>query len=84
MSLDLKETKEVISFAQKVLDDLAASKNDDGKITTGEWLQAAITNAPSAVKAFMGIDRVDDELKDLDEAETKNLRLWELNLQKVF
>ena len=81
--LGIKETKEVLDFVESVLSDLKQHKSDDGKISMSEWMQTAMSNTPSAVKAFMGVDKVDDELKDLDEAEIKELALRGVSLAKA-
>lgn len=78
--LGLKETKEVYEFLHSALGDLAEHKADDGKVSLAEWGQTAMANAPAAVKAFMGADRVDDELKDLDEAELKEVATMGVSL----
>lgn len=80
--LGLKETKEVKEFFVGLLDDLAKHKSDDGKIDTTEWLQTAMSNVPAGVKAMMGIDRVDEELKDLDEAEIREVAGYGVELMQ--
>ena len=68
---DIKETMEVLEFLTGAMKDLAKHKEDDGKISTAEWLQATMANAPAGLKAVRGIDKVDDEIKDLDHDESK-------------
>ena len=72
---DLKETTEVFDFCNGTLEDLYKHKTDDGKIDIGEWVETATTNAPAAVKAYVGIDKVDNELLDLDDEEIKKLAI---------
>jgi hypothetical protein len=71
--LKLDETKDVHAFAIKFLQQLAEHKQDDGKIDAGEWMQTAITTAPAGAKALLGVQRVDDELKDLTDDELKEV-----------
>lgn len=81
--IGIKETKEVFAFAKGIVGDLAKNMADDGKISTAEWLSIAMGNAPAAVSAMMGMDRIDDELKDLDEAEVRELAALGLDLVKI-
>jgi len=78
--LSIKETTEVYDFAQGTLEDLVKHKSDDGKIDIGEWAQTGAANSPAALKAFMGISDVDDELRDLDAEETKILATKSIKL----
>ena len=76
----LKETLEVLAFLEGTLTDLAKSKADDGKIDYMEWAKIAVGNAPEAMKAIRGMDMLDDELKDLDEAEMRILAAGAMQL----
>ena len=69
----IKETSEVFDFLTKAVSDIDGHKDDDGKISSLEWAQVVMTNAPGALAAVRGIDQIDDEIKDLDEAEAKEL-----------
>lgn len=81
--LDLKETKEVHAFIISVVAD-AKKHKEDGKITSMEWMQNAMKNAPAGVRAMMGISEVDDELKELDEKEVMELAGMGVQLLKAF
>lgn len=70
---DIKETLEVKTFVVTLMEKLSAAKSDDGKISTAEWLSTAVQSAPSAVKAFMGANLIDEEMKDLDDSEKTEL-----------
>lgn len=70
---DVKEAMEVLGAAKVVLGDLVAAKSDDGKISALEALRIAVGRAPEAVKAFMGVDQIVAELKDLNSEEAKML-----------
>lgn len=71
--MDIKETTEMMDFATETINDAATKKENDGKIDLMEALQVAGENAPAAVKAVMGADKIDDELKDLDPEEIKTI-----------
>ena len=70
---DIKESMEVLTFVAGTIEDLAQHKADDGKISTAEYLQTAMANAPAGITAMRGIDKIDDEIKDLDADEAKQL-----------
>ena len=80
--MDIKETKEVFEFCDFFLGDLIKYKSDDGKIDLTEWGLAAVKNAPGAVTAFVGYDKIDDEIKDLDDAEKQQLAVMGISLMK--
>jgi hypothetical protein len=71
--IGIQETEEILDFACALVEDLANHKADDGKIDGGEWLQAALGNAPAAATAIIGAQNVKAELGDADEAESKKL-----------
>lgn len=81
--MDLKETKEVYAFLINFLSDLKDAKKGDGEISTIEWTKATFANAPAGVKALIGIDKVDDEIKDADEAELQELAMMGVELAKA-
>ena len=80
--LGLKETREMHQFLSGVLADFAKHKSDDGKVDAGEWLKMAGSNAPAGVRAVMGMDRIDDEIKDLDEKETQEIAAMGVDLMR--
>jgi len=82
--LGLKETKELHSVIVEILDDVKSHREDDGKISTTEWIKLAMDNAPEAVTGFRGIDKIDDELKDLTDDEIKEVALMGVTLMKSF
>jgi hypothetical protein len=69
--MGIEETKDVIEFVAKLGNGIAESVAD------GKWSFTDVTNfIPSATKVFSaieGIDKVDDELLDLDEEEKAEL-----------
>jgi hypothetical protein len=71
--LTIKETLDIFNFVETTLGELIAHKSDDGKIDTGEWLKTAVSTAPSAIKAVMGMQDVIAEMQDIDDAEMKIL-----------
>lgn len=79
----IKESLEMFDFAIGGINDLAAKKADDGKISTAEWIQTALANAPAGIKAFVGVDKIDEELKDLDADEQKQLAAKGLELAQA-
>lgn len=71
--LGIDETMDVIAFAQSVVADMVAAKADDGELSTGEMIQAAMKNAPSGLRAFAGSSDIDNELSDLTEEERERV-----------
>lgn len=69
----IEEIMDVVKCAETLVSQLQESKDDDGEITSFELAQDVIATVPSAVKAWVGKDKVDDELKDLDAEEAKAL-----------
>lgn len=65
----IKELTDVYKFADGFLGKMIAAKSDDGKISTGELVAATTTSLPAAVRAWAGKDKIDDELKDLNDEE---------------
>lgn len=71
--LGIEETLEVVRWLNLVAADLAEHMTDDGKLDGFEVTKTLLSNAPGAIKAFSGIDKVDDEIKDLDDSEKEQL-----------
>lgn len=69
----ISETKDVLDLLDMFLDEAKEALDDDGKIDMMECVEAAIQSAPKAVAAFAGIDKVDDEMKDLTKEELNEL-----------
>ena len=65
----LHETMDVVKFADAVVNDIEEHIGDDGKIDTFELTEIVIGNIPEAVRAWVGKDKISDELKDLDKDE---------------
>ena len=78
----IQETLDVITGTAEIVRDLAEHLSDDGKISSFEWAQTAMENAPTIMKMVNGFGEVDDELKDLDQDELKLLAGEALNLVK--
>ena len=71
--LGIKESLEMVRFAEQVIEELAKHKMDDGKITVEEIVQTLSTTASSGVKAIWGSWQIGKELADLTEEERKTL-----------
>lgn len=71
--LGIEECLDITAFVKGVLQDAKKHKADDGKIDTMESIQMSITNAPEAVKAFVGWKKAIEEAKDLDPVEAQKL-----------
>ena len=65
----IDETMDVVKFADAVVNDIEEHIGDDGKIDTLELTETVIGNIPEAVRAWVGKDKISDELKDLDKDE---------------
>jgi len=70
--LNVKETTEVVSFGALLAKKALAAKEKGIKGALSE-LDKLIDLFPAAVAAVKGIDKVDDELKDLDDSEIEIL-----------
>ena len=70
-SLGIKETKEFFDLADEVISSLAAAQ-EDGKITFTD-IPNFIGVPVKMVRAFQGIELIDDELADLTPEETAEL-----------
>ena len=81
---DIKETMDVVNFCDQLLDKMAVAKSDDGKISAGEAVAAITTSIPAVVKAWVGKDKIDDELKELSPEETMQLAVAGANLARKF
>lgn len=81
--MQITNTVEVLDFSTQVLNDLAAAKSDDGKISVVEVVQASLKNAPAAVKAAMGADEIALELKDLSPDELKTIAEKSIEVAKA-
>ena len=71
--IGIKETEEALDFSISLIEDLADHRADDGKVDLFEAGQTVASNAPAGIRAIMGADAIDDELKDLDPEEVKAL-----------
>lgn len=71
--IGIHETSELLDFLTLAVEEIGKYRSDDGKISVIEWAQAAMKLAPKTLGAFTGLEQVDDEVKDLDSAETKAL-----------
>jgi len=67
-AIGVKETLEVFDFADAVIDAVRISKANDGKV---DWRDAGNFFTPGfkLMTAITGIEKVDDELVDLDAQE---------------
>lgn len=71
--MGIEETKEMLVFVDAVVDDVVAKKSP---------LQIGLENFPAGVKAFMGADMIDDEVRDLDDAERQELLMLAMPIFK--
>lgn len=69
--MDVKNTLEVLAFANGMIKDLAAAKADDGKISIVEAVSVSLGNASAGISAVMDADQIGAELSDLDAKEIK-------------
>jgi len=69
--MDVKNTMEVLAFANGLMKDLAAAKAGDGKTSVVEVVSAALGNASAGIAAAMDADKIGAELSDLDAKEIK-------------
>ena len=64
----IEETKDLIAFAEKIIDSLAAHKIDGSEIAS-----TLVTTAPAAISAMVGAGDISKELKDLSDEERSAL-----------
>jgi hypothetical protein len=80
--MEIKEIKEGLEFIKGVLVDAVEAKAD-GDVTTFEMVKIALSNAPAAVSAVMGLDQAILEAKDIDKDEAKELAGLALEIGKL-
>lgn len=80
--MEIKEIKEGLVFLKGVLED-AVEANSDGEVSTFEIVKLALSNAPAAVSAFIGLDQALLEAKDIDKEEAKELAGLALDIGKL-
>ncbi len=66
--IGIKETSELFDFADATIDAVVVSKANDGKVDLRDFTNF-FNPSIKLVPAIMGIEKVDDELVDLDSAE---------------
>ena len=71
--MGIEESKDVIEFAELLIDKLIEHKADDGKIDMAEFAFTAVESAPAAVAALVGAGDIPAELKDLSDEERDEL-----------
>jgi hypothetical protein len=69
----IKESSEVLEAAVKIMNDVAAAKENDGSLSIIEELRIAIADAPVAVQAALGAGEIPGELSDLTQDEAMEL-----------
>lgn len=69
----IKESLDVVAFADVLVKKLHEKKADDGKIDGTEIGTALATSAPEAIKAIWGAGSVSKELGELSEEEKNQL-----------
>lgn len=80
--MDIKEIKEAALFVKGVLADALEAKAD-GEISGFEMAKIALSNAPGAFSAFLGLDLAVLEAKDLDKEESKELAALGMEIGKL-
>lgn len=71
--MDVKNSKEMLVFVDGIVDGMIEAKADDGKISKFEIAKVTLENLPAGIKALMGADKIDDELKELSPEERDEL-----------
>lgn len=74
------ELKDVVVFAQGVVDDLHKYIDNDGKLDTAEIAMTLVKNAPNGIKAVAGAK--DISFADLDAAGKEELAKMAITLSK--
>jgi hypothetical protein len=80
--MEIKEIREAMEFVKGALSDAVEAKAD-GEISGFEMVKIALSNAPAAVTAFMGLENAVLEAKDLDKEEAKELASMALEIGKL-
>lgn len=81
--MGLKDFNEAVDAATGVVEDLAEHRSDDGKISVLEAGQTLVENSSALVRAVMGAENIDDELKDIDAEEAKVVAAKSFKLVKA-
>ena len=71
--IGIEETRDLLEYAEKIVDKMLEAKSDDGKISKSEIISAVISTAPAGIQAFSGVDEVVEELKELSPEEQKEV-----------
>jgi len=71
--MDIKESMDVVKYAQELTRKLKEEKLDDGKLDTSEVVKSVTSTLPAGVKAMIGSGKIKDELDDLDDEERDQL-----------
>jgi len=69
----IDETMDLVEFAAKLVESLAAHKADDGRIDGAEIASTLVSSTPAGISAMVGAGDIDDELKDLSDEEKEKL-----------
>lgn len=71
--MGINETKEIIKLAEYFVDEIKEAFEVDGKVDRKDLVDAILGNPGVVFKAIWGSWDVEAELKDLDEAEVKEI-----------
>lgn len=80
--MEIKEIREALVCVRDVLKDAVEAKAD-GEISGYEMVKMALSNAPAAVQAVMGLDQALLEAKDIDKDEAKELAGLAIEIGKL-
>ena len=69
----IEETKDMLNYADAILDELYKAKQADGSLSTTDIIAAVANTAAKGVDAAWGAWEIPKEIKDLDEEEKKQL-----------
>ena len=71
--MGIKELEEMFTFANGLVNDIHAKKEDDGKLSLADWISVVAENVPEGVQAVIGSKEALKEAKDLDSEEMKKI-----------
>lgn len=69
----IEETMDLVEFATKLVESLAAHKADDGTIDGAEIASTMVSIMPAGISALVGAGDINKELKELSDEEREKL-----------
>jgi len=69
----VKDVKDLLNYADGLVDEFTRAKSDDGKISIAETVVALSKTIPEGVSAVVGIENVLEQIKNANDKERAEL-----------